>query len=1448
MMKTINLFKHLLPSLRGRTRVGLLMLCLIVAGAQSAWAEWDPSWQYCVYKGEFTSNDIVYYVYQTSYNNRVSSIKQINATGDVVIPYNAHLGGLTTLYSLGWWVDHEQVEDVNCEASMTSLTFESRPQIHGNFTLQNLHGKLNLTGNYFDRVTYTRICSDATLNIPLATSLEFSRAKIEGTINAPSISALNLHEFSIVSGTINAVNATSAKIEGNISGTINIPKVTTAEMRYGTTISGTINADELTNVHIASSTNISGTINALKATEVYMDFVDSFTGTINAPKATTITIRAGEGVKNSMYGTISSSQVTSITLGDVDFGTTGKLDCNHLTDIYIPNNSFVPNFTGPYTNHFTAAAHSITVHVYNMSAKQLAAMKNSSTWSGFKEIINHKSDLNYTIATEGNARVTLYQLNGNDDYAHCTDFSVKCMLLSGSRSGTIKAGGDYAVEVKDVDFPNRKVRLYVNGSEVPLMDGDDQNVQVKYANLQEVQTSQNIKVVISDKICKVLFTQEHLYTTPPVTSYQSPTKHYATVTYRKKLDGETVIGHIDGESAVISCAQGSNFFISAPYDEYEPDTLLLNGNLRGMSYHLGQASQVFTLPTDDNEDEITYTVELRWREIPKPTVIETPEGNTVNLDEHHQPQFVVMRSGEGEVVLKGMAHPEHQHSIDNYEQDFNCTAQNGWVVSKEVNCSQAITSVTVPDYDLYYGDELDPEAWGFVLEMTPLAGQTIRSLTLGWTDHDGDLIWEDMLQGDFASYTTLDTSTNKYTMNVAGDYMNFDIRDYFINVALGPAETAVETGKTLNFVRKGGRGQAWIYWHDTDYDHYFNEDGSSSVFIPYEQLADIEMNVELNEGETMHVYKNSEDITDQFQQRETPTDLWAPLEEESATYTLIIEESPDVNPMWTVLQSGEMTGTQVVVTRNGEDEISTIGAATTMTIDDVGVEKVTLKVPVGHLEDVVQYKVMLDAVENETTVRIYLQNTLGLGRFAVSDLFNSLPALIPIDAFDTEEEAQAIVDALTSKGATAHTVSGTYGATQAVGDNVPIKVFRNGWDMTFEMTYGDPLYATYEVPVDVLIDATWEVNFDTSHRQTIYRKGGTGEVEMAYGYMSRDINVPLSEGFTTIDLPGYNYDAGNRYVEFSIEYVEGEKVKVYRNGEDVTRVFGAPQTLQGKQYYYISDESTPNTQNAYGFILRDAATWEVVIEESHKMLNAYANNDVIVEYIKMVDGEQQSVSGQANAMHKWVNEGETYVVRFTPQHGEELTRFDIGWDPIDIGQDSRLVRNDDGSYSFTLYYGDMNEKTFNIMAVFSGGTNDENAVEYMFIGDYVQVYASADLNDDVQYDGYEFVKQNVSGFYINKIVENGMAANQSATVEFQLPDANATGRVFRNGVDVTDQFTHYGDYYYPKEEFRSVMHEPAHWVIINESELMKYDVNRDNSINISDVTKLVNKILEKPQE
>ena len=1309
-MKTLKLIKKL-----------FLLLALIVAGVQSAKADWEPDWEYCVYQGESTRDDVVYYVYKVRQLKYLASIKQINATGDVVIPSNFHAPGVgnATVYSVGWWLDQQQTEAVTCNANLTSLTFEGWPQIHGNFTLSNLTGSLNLNGSYYTTSEYTIVCNDATVSIPKATSFSFWRAKIDGTINAPSITALDCNESSFVSGTINADNATRAKIAGNISGTINIPKATDVQMYWQSVVSGTINAGALKTVSVGTTCTFTGTINAPEATTVDVGYTSSFTGTINAPKATVVALMSGLYSKNKVYGIISSNALTSISMGNVDFGSSGKLDCPNLTDIHIPNNNEVPNFDGIYTSHFTAPWKSITVHVYDMSAKQLAAMKNSATWGGFKEIVNHVSNLNYTLVTDGNATVSLYKLVDTDDYSTATHTSQIAQIISGSKSGTLNAGGDYAVEIKDVDFTSRKVTLKVNGSPVNLQSDVVQGVPVKYYNLKAVRSAPRIEVVVSDKTCNVVFTQEYLYTTPAQYSYQPPIEHYATVTYRKKLDGKTVIGNITSGSSTFTCSQGSELTISAPYGDYEPYDLSLNGTIRGMNYAQGQAKKGFTLPTSEEEDDITFTVDLKWRKVPKPTVIETPDGETVELDDHHQPKITIMRSGEGNILLKGLCNLyDEQQSIDAYEREFGYEAQNGWVVNAVANCIDAVTTVTVPDVDyLGRGGNFDMIDWGFEVNITPVPGQTVKSLMMGWIVTDDDnrqyIEWESF--STTGAYLNDNDGDGTYTFGFAGDEMNWWIGDYILNIVMGPEESFIETGATLNFVRRGGRTEVLFEKEDpagTLYDQKI-EEGSRSFYLDFftqaeqeESGMDCVQSLQFNpvEDEIIHVLCDATDISDKITYRDDGS-AYLNLERKNHTYSIYIEDAPDANPTWTVMQSEGMMGTQVVVTRNGEDEETILAnAINTMEINDEGVEKVTLKVPVGNAVPVTKYQIRLESIASGTGTQIvsYLVLKCNMSRLRANALVESLPGLIP-KQYDSEADAQLIVDDLTKKGAVAVIVPVTVG-TQAIANNTPIRVARNGEEVTFQMDFSDPLYAVYEVPANTLTNATWEVSYDTNHRQTILRTGGTGAVEIGYKYIADDaITLSADRGLTTIDLPSFNSQHSN-FVEFAIEAVEGEEVTVYRNGSDVTAVFGEPQLLEGKNWYYFSSYSY-DTQSELGFQLREPATWEIKIEESHKMLNAYANNNVNVSIAKVVDGEEPSFVARDNSMHQWVNKGETYIIKFTPKNGEELIRFDIGWNSIDIQQESRLVKNDDGSYSFTLTYDDISttQGHFDIFAVFESG-------------------------------------------------------------------------------------------------------------------------------------------------
>ena len=141
-------------------------------------------------------------------------------------------------------------------------------------------------------------------------------------------------------------------------------------------------------------------------------------------------------------------------------------------------------------------------------------------------------------------------------------------------------------------------------------------------------------------------------------------------------------------------------------------------------------------------------------------------------------------------------------------------------------------------------------------------------------------------------------------------------------------------------------------------------------------------------------------------------------------------------------------------------------------------------------------------------------------------------------------------------------------------------------------------------------------------------------------------------------------------------------------------------------------------------------------------------------------------------------------------------------------------------------------------------------IDYTFIGNFNNVYATADYGGviDEPLDGWETAESEITveGYYKGTIIENPIYKDADAAVLFN-PANDESFRVFRNGMEVTDQFApimsagaRIGWIMHDKG---AMMHEPAEWVIITESELERYDVNRDGEINISDVTKLVNEIL-----
>ena len=966
-------------------------------------------------------------------------------------------------------------------------------------------------------------------------------------------------------------------------------------------------------------------------------------------------------------GTLTSDRLTEIHFNKLTCS--GKFECSSLTDVYFPalkrewllfsGSSFTGvSFSGSqWEDHFPSSLKKqIRAHVWDLTASQLAELKNSAIWCDFKEIVNHKSNVNYTIVSDGNARINFVELKGNASYVSATGISQIASASSGSKSGTVKSEGNYAVEIRDVDFDTKNVQLLRNGHVATLEPYEEQGQPIRYYEDLDLQQNVSYEVSVSDKTCTLTFNQ---------------TGYTGRIMYQKTLNGTTSTGVITAYAPTVTCAQGSQLKLTIPYDQYTPNVLRLNGSTVSMTKANGEATATITVPA-----AATAEVDLTWQE---------PQQQNPPL--HHQPEIMIMRSGEGDILFKGLCVPEEQ-AAEAYEQQFGYPAENGVVVSAVSNCTNTVTTVTVPDYD-YLGRgasyEFDATEWGFRAEITPVAGQTLKTLLVGYIDEEEGretIIWEDLLYGENYgmyvhpeyNYVTYNESTNTYTFNWGLDEMNVWIGDYVVNIGLGPEETAVETGATLNFVRQGGRTEVLFEKEDVDGTLTNQPIGEGSTVYHLKYFTQAELDAEGMsyyqmlwfhpvDGETIHVFCDGTDITSQLIYNSETGNARLDLERKNHTYTLLIDDAPDANPTWSIHNATE---DDVVVEQTLKDGTTTTTTFTEnfneLVIDDSSVSKVSLKV--------------------------YL-NT--------ADISSSL------------------------------------------------RVERNGVDVTYQFTSveGDSngSWVTYEVPADQLIDATWNISNNTDRAQTFIVTGGTTEqvVEMAYEYLyneptlhAKNDGVPV-----TAYLPPYDSDK-NSQVNLILYVKNEERVTVLRNGVDVTSAF-----TKHDGYYEIdaTDVNYPNldTREALGFQINDPAVWEITI--------------------------------------------------------------------------------DDGN---------------------------SDAVEYMFIGDYDKVYASADYNNDVDYEGFEFTQQNVEGYYAGKVVENGTALGKQGAVEFWLP-AGKTFRAFYDGTDMTNQFTdnyNNGHWLFVSED--DWMHQPGHhWTIIAESDLMKYDTNRDGSITIADVTKLVNKILGK---
>ena len=391
------------------------------------------------------------------------------------------------------------------------------------------------------------------------------------------------------------------------------------------------------------------------------------------------------------------------------------------------------------------------------------------------------------------------------------------------------------------------------------------------------------------------------------------------------------------------------------------------------------------------------------------------------------------------------------------------------------------------------------------------------------------------------------------------------------------------------------------------------------------------------------------------------------------------------------------------------------------------------------------------------------------------------------------------------------------------------RFWRDGIDMTDDVTFTKQIDGSLATTVEG--GGQYLATFKPVPRQLFGRYGGDGNVVFTRkrGSVTMPYNIPDSEP-VSVPLPAW--EDGDE-IMLSIEVHADEKVRVTRNGMGVTGMFEVSPATGDRTYTFEADDPE-NTELNFeeGINVWDEATWVITIEKTYRTINAYTNNDALVE-IKRPNGQD---TFRDNSQHARIYEGETCVVTFIPKHGEELKSFEIGWSPIDIENESRLVKNDDGSYSFTVTYDDVPniENVIDLVAVF-----ESTAGRVFFVTttgtDYVDVTRSN--GDRVSFNNRVEMKM------------FDLSESENAFEVKPFTNLDEVEKVLLNGEDVTNDSRYFVETgsttpggSYVSYDFGSVQGNSIIQIIYKNS---RYDVNRDGRATISDVTKLVNKILGK---
>ena len=614
---------------------------------------------------------------------------------------------------------------------------------------------------------------------------------------------------------------------------------------------------------------------------------------------------------------ISNSSITKLVFTDDVYIKAGKylqgntFSCPNLREIVFKDGV---SFMDDTYYYYFGDNHDITVYVSGKTESQIAELRQSHPiWSAFAAVYPYYNNFDYTLATVNNEQTKIVDLQDYGSYGDSgTENLPAVVTASGNNclSGKLESGRNYATV--SLYNNNRVPHLYRNGTEVQLKFLKRGNLN--YAYYDELNLSESVVYTwaSTDKECAVTIRQKQT----------DGTQKTGTVNYQHVLSGLARYGSFNAAQETITCGQGRELTLKVPFDTQKLNSVKMDG-VTYNNFTSANSRYTIKLPV---AAKTTMSVELIWNE--PPTYSSAP------------PMVTVMRTGEGQVVFKGMNFLFSQHE-----------GEEVWEERVVADCVDPVTMVTVPDED-YHGDPLADGCWSFRVEMTPPHGHVLKNFLLGHaestiagTDRPG-MVWEDYTAN--STYMTYDASAGTYVFDMDGDYMEFGSgSDYTLLVTMGPPESAIETGATLNFVRVGGGdNQSWIYWHDTDFDYYFN-DGSSRVTIPFEELTDLQMYVTVKDGERVKIFKDGMNVTSQFQFNYN--EYSKELDKESATYTVVYEKDDAVRTSfdWVVITQEGMSGGDVAMSYKENTVLQQLESGVNkITIAEKNLTQVRLTIPI----------------------------------------------------------------------------------------------------------------------------------------------------------------------------------------------------------------------------------------------------------------------------------------------------------------------------------------------------------------------------------------------------------------------------------------------------------------------------------------------------------------------